>query len=83
LDESAEDGKGIQVIGQLSNSILGQAVLTRTYDISTQPVEVAMRNIVAVELPRVNSRIVLGDLQGFPETIDAPAVADRNVFDVL
>lgn len=83
LGESAEDGKGLQAIGQLSNSILGRAVLTSEYDISTMPVEVAMRTIVAAELPRVYGRIVLGDLQGFTETIDAPAVADRNVFDVL
>lgn len=81
IAEAEEKGEMIAATGQLCNSILARAVLDRRYNING-PVEVAMRQMVADQMPRVYNRIVLGDLRGFDETITAQ-VSDRNLWDIL
>ncbi len=81
LGAEGETGETISVTGGLGNSLLGRCVINKTYNING-PAEVAMRALVAEQMPRICPNIVLGTLQGFTEKVQTQ-VTYKNLLTTL
>ena len=79
--ESVVIADAFTVKGRMLSCILADAILSRTYNFNGT-VEQAMRTVVSQEAGRIHGDIVLGTLNGYPETLESQ-VSYKNALDTV
>lgn len=79
--EGVTASKDLAVTGRMLSALVGDAIISKTYNFNGKTEE-AMRTIINQEAKRIHSDIVLGNLNSYPETLEAQ-VTYKNALDTL